>query len=271
MYDLRVVTLPPVDIFTNMAIDEALLLCCNDTITNGTLRVYAANKHSLSIGYFQSIAGLDFDYMKRNDIDYVRRITGGRAVLHGDEMTFSFAADTRSPFYHPSITKITAAFADIIRKFLAKIGIDTDIAPASNIKRGSDSKRFHCFSASTRNELLAGGRKIVGYALKKSKDSFLLQGSIPIKINKEIYLNIMKGYKDMSALDKIACVRDCTGEDIGFEDMRKLFARTFAENGYNIVSGGLSEKELALYDKLAAKKYRSALWNNDPGRYNADG
>src|SRR5512135_1825792 len=110
----------------NMALDEAVATLLRKNGFPPTLRLYGWDRSSLSLGCFQKTSDVDIDYCKTNNIPIVRRPTGGRAILHGDELTYSFSARTdEGPFSKgllDSYKKISAAFHLAFRK----IGICTE-------------------------------------------------------------------------------------------------------------------------------------------------
>jgi lipoate-protein ligase A len=261
------VTLPKTDIFNNMAVDEALLLSVNESSYGGTLRFYQTNKSSLSLGYFQSIDGLDLDFLRSKNIDYVRRITGGRAVLHGDDLTFSFTGNKSAPFFGSSTIKITNKFSGIIKRVLDKLNINADVIRKDNLNRGNNSKNIYCFNSFAKNEILAGGKKIVGYALKKRADSFLLQGSIPLRINEELFLNIVKSDSGLNDKVKFTCVNDCAKRTVDFNCLKTIFIDTLLEDGFKIKDEPLSFIEENNIRTLKELKYKNSTWNERPGEF----
>ncbi|MFC1855849.1 biotin/lipoate A/B protein ligase family protein [Thermodesulfobacteriota bacterium] len=262
MYDIRVVTEPEDDIFYHMATDESLFLFSNKSDVSGTLRVYMSKRPGITYGYFQNITDLNFDYLNRNKIDYVRRITGGRAVIHGDDLTFSFAANRRSHLFDRSISKITAKFSIIIKRFLESLELSSTIT--KNDTQSRDIKRNpFCFSSYARNEIAVHGNKIVGYALKRDADSFLLQGSIPIGFDEELFKNLFVAGDEKGVSREFTCLNDIAKERYDFITLREIFLSTFSECGFEIHHDNLAKEEAKEAIRLKGLKYCNPVWNQN--------
>jgi lipoate-protein ligase A len=250
-----------------MAIDEALFLSAPNHNYAGTLRVYQSSKDSVTIGYFQNIDKFDLDYLKSEEIDYVRRITGGRAVLHGSDLTFSFSANNDSPFYDSSINKITAKFAKIIKGFLLKLDIKANIAKKDGLKGELAKNSSYCFNSFTKSEILIRNKKIAGFALKKNDNSFLLQGSIPISLDHVRFSNIVKGNTDAGIMDRITCMGDCTDNALDFNNLKNKLVASFSDEGWTILNDRLTSNEENDIKRLTDLKYKNSTWTYRPKEF----
>lgn len=161
----------------NMAVDEYLFRGLTKE-PRTIVRFYSWARPTASLGYTQSADKvLDLDYCRRNGIDVVRRITGGKLVLHWREVTYSIASsdtETFSPTLAESYRLISAA---LIRG-LEKMGLQARLAgpPPSSYLKGN----MPCFAYPARDEIEIAGRKIVGSAQKRVAGRFLQHGSIPL-------------------------------------------------------------------------------------------
>jgi len=158
----------------NMAVDEALL----DAADGGwTLRFYAWDRPTISLGYAQPmLRGVDTERARKLGIPLVRRPTGGRAVLHADEITYSLAAPAESGALAGGISASYRIIAAGLQEGLRLAGTEVDVercgaAPAP-------SHKGPCFSARTRYELSAGGRKLAGSAQRRRDGRLLQHGSL---------------------------------------------------------------------------------------------
>ena len=164
-----------------MALDEALALSVRKGDSPPVLRLYSWSRPAVSIGAFQKIADIDFDYCHTCAIPIVRRPTGGRAILHGDELTYSFSARNEEPFSESlmdSYRKLGIAF----HRCFGLIGL------CCTMKRDREKGRNLiksplCFASTSFGEINSGGMKIIGSAQKRWNDAFLQQGSIPFSID----------------------------------------------------------------------------------------
>jgi lipoate-protein ligase A len=162
----------------NMALDEAIATVVRKNGDPPALRFYGWSTRSLSIGCFQKASEIDRAYCAAHGIPIVRRPTGGRAILHDAELTYSFSARTDSgPFSHgllDSYKRISDAFG----LAFSKIGVPAE--PRKTRERGSVLAGSPlCFQSSSFAEVRVDGRKIVGSAQKRWRDGLLQQGTIP--------------------------------------------------------------------------------------------
>ncbi len=245
----------------NMALDEAIATFVRRGSLPPVLRLYGWDRPSLSLGYFQRTSGIDAGYCEAEDIPIVRRPTGGRAILHGDELTYSFSAcicqGTFSKGLLDSYKKISSAFHLAFRK----TGICTE--PKLRREKGSVLAGSPlCFQSSSYGEILINDRKIVGSAQKRWGDGLLQQGSIPYSYDRDRLRNIF-------GEGEIISLRDCT---VGLREILPDFNEgLFKENviasfeeffGISFVPAPPSQEELTLARELERKKYLPGLWKS---------
>ena len=169
----RVAITPPCDGARNMAMDAALL---DRARTSGecVMRVYEWARPTLSLGRNQTARG-HYDLSRANalGVDFVRRPTGGRAVLHHRELTYSVTAPAAA------LGTLREAYARINRLLLAALGA---LGVAASIEtrsvRAPSPGIAPCFDLPGEGELTAGGRKLVGSAQWRDGDALLQHGSI---------------------------------------------------------------------------------------------
>jgi len=169
----------------NMALDEVLL-------TRGeslpvVLRLYSWDPPGLSLGYFQS-----FEEMAANEparacgAVITRRITGGDAILHIHELTFSLAGKDGLPPFHESVESSYRRIHLALARGFRLLGISSDLRdPAADTRHANvaDGHQGRCFYSVTRYDLVGGGRKLVGSAQRRVKGRVLHHGSIPLTRN----------------------------------------------------------------------------------------
>lgn len=245
----------------NMALDEAIATLVRKKDLPPVLRLYGWDRPSLSLGYFQSSLDIDIDYCEAEDIPIVRRPTGGRAILHGDELTYSFSACTyQGPFSKgllDSYKKISAAFHLAFRK----IGICTE----RKLKREKGSVLAGsplCFQSSSYGEILINNRKIVGSAQKRWCDGLLQQGSIPYSFDAQKIRNIFGGENTTSLQDCTVGLREVLPE---FNEglFKEIAAASFEEAfGIGFILSPASQEELTLAQELQRQKYLPGLWKS---------
>jgi lipoyl(octanoyl) transferase len=161
----------------NMALDEAVLRSVAAGDTPPTLRVSDWNPPCLSLGYAQKSADVDFMRAAKQGWDVIRRPTGGRAVLHIDELTYSVIV----PLDHPLAQgDVIASYQRISTALLAALEI-LGLNPRADRRTGRhDSTGAVCFEMPSHYEVTAGGRKLVGSAQLRRFGGLLQHGSIPL-------------------------------------------------------------------------------------------
>ncbi len=179
MHNWRLIIDPPLDARRNMAIDEAMLMAADSGLAGTpTLRLYEWREAAVSIGYLQ-----DSSSFSSVGLPVVRRITGGRAVLHGTDLTYSIVLDSIHPLFSQGILGAYKAISRSIVGALKGLGVDADFARPGSMSPMSDERSEACFYTPSRQEVLVGGLKIAGSAQRRLKNALLLHGSIMLSID----------------------------------------------------------------------------------------
>ena len=183
-----------------MAVDAALLE--NPSMfRNPTMRVYRWAPPCISIGFHQSIQLLDLVRCRAEGVDVVRRPTGGRAVLHAQEIAYAVIIPEKSDLFAESRHLVYGRIGEGLAAALNAIGV-----PAEWVKRSSEKAipsesglSASCFSSTARYELVVGGRKIAGSAQRIKPEGLLQHGSILIG---DSHLGICRFLKGSAAGNK---------------------------------------------------------------------
>jgi lipoate-protein ligase A len=169
----RLLLSPPADGATNMATDEALLLRARRT-GETVYRVYSWAHPTVSLGRNQAArGGYDLELARASGIGFVRRPTGGRAILHYREITYSVAAPIAA---FGSLRESYRAVNRLLLEALRTLGVDAREAESSS--RAPVPGLAPCFEAPVAGEVVAGDRKLIGSAQVRDGDAFLQHGSI---------------------------------------------------------------------------------------------
>ncbi|MGQ9569946.1 MAG: lipoate--protein ligase family protein [Thermodesulfovibrionales bacterium] len=248
----------------NMALDEAIATTVRKGDSPPTLRLYGWNIPSVSIGYFQKVRDIDYDYCIKKGIPIVRRLTGGRAVLHNNEITYSFSVKTGDGIFSKglldSYRKISAAFI----YSLSKIGLSPELRLLREARQLSTithrSRSALCFESVSYGEIILNNKKIIGSAQKRWSDGLLQQGSIPFIIDRDEIAKVFR-------LGSPAVVERMIGSQelvyrLSIEDMKKTIKASFEEIFNTVLVTSLpSREEYSLAEELENKKYLSHQWN----------
>jgi lipoate-protein ligase A len=175
----------PLPAAENMARDEHLFNLCHERKC-GFLRLYAWEMPTFSIGVSQKAQrALNLDFIKNNGCSYVRRITGGKAVLHHREITYAVASSEDLFFKEHDLHQSYMLISRVLLAALRSLGVDAVLSKGSAAELSRSSNP--CFSFPTPHEIEVGGKKIVGSAQKRDKEALLQHGSIPLAMDYDLY------------------------------------------------------------------------------------
>jgi lipoyl(octanoyl) transferase len=162
----------------NMAVDEAIALACAAGESLSTLRFYRWSPPTVSLGRHQKAADVDLEKIAALGYDLVRRTTGGRAILHTDELTYSTAAAVDEPRMAGGVMDAYLRLSNGLLAGLQALGLLAEKA-AANVRAGPDVSAA-CFEVPSAYEITAGGRKLMGSAQSRRQGHVLQHGSLPL-------------------------------------------------------------------------------------------
>ncbi len=232
----------------NMAVDEYLFRDLRES-PRTTLRFYQWLRPTASLGANQKAERVvDAGFCRRSGIDIVRRPTGGKVVLHHNEITYAVVSNDVSSF-GPTLGSSYRRISEALVAGLARMGLKAALAgPApADYARGA----MPCFSHPARDEIEIGGRKIVGSAQKRVGSRFLQHGSIPLRHDEEL-LRAATAYSGGSGI-RMTSLSAELGRAIGVAEAAGPLAEGFAE-AFGVVfdPSGLSEAEWAAVRSIEA-------------------
>lgn len=249
----------------NMALDEAIAVFVGKEIAPPTLRLYGWNIPSVSIGCFQKISDVDIGYCTEKNITVVRRPTGGRAILHGNEITYSFCVKTTSGLFSKGLLDSYKKISAALGLALSRIGISPKLKLLRETQRPSPSIHHSrsplCFQSISYGEISIGSKKIIGSAQKRWTDGLLQQGSIPLIIDKNALSKIFRHSYMQDIGESFTGLKEIFPElntDKLKDAIRSSFEETFSTK-FTISSP--SKEEISLAQNLEARKYLSHQWN----------
>jgi lipoate-protein ligase A len=241
----------------NMAVDEFLLNRLAGQHAS-YLRFYQWERPTASLGCSQDAArAVDADFCRRRGVDIVRRVTGGKLVLHDREVTYALVSSDDSLFSR-TVTESYRRISQALLLGLKKMGFDPELAgpPPDEYKRGA----LPCFSYPGRDELQVQDRKIVGSAQKRMGSSFLQHGSIPLEHDEALLRSITRLPEEgermrMTSLSKLA------GRPVSFEWAVERLLQGFAEFfGATFEHLSFTPEERQAIRFLQRQKYEDPAW-----------
>ena len=239
----------------NMAVDEALLraMCENDA---PVLRFYRWQPSCLSIGRFQKTEKLQFD-----GAPYVRRPTGGRAVWHDLEVTYSVVLrEEHLPSDMRSVVDSYRFISEGFLRGLETLGVRAEIArgvsaSATSCARSVQDIAPNCFSSQTRADCVVDGRKILGAAQCRQNGAILQHGSLLLDMNRAAWQQKVGG-----DLSRIVTLRDLEIE-VSRDELQNILARGVSQRfGMPLEKSVLTARETQVA-KALLHKFNSSLWN----------
>ena len=247
----------------NMAVDEALLRCM---APGGApvLRLYGFAPPCVSLGRFQAFADLGDDALRvRDGVDVVRRPTGGRAVLHDDEVTYAVVLGRNhlQPFTKRAAYRASAA---LLLRLLNALGVRGAVQPgdtAASTASAADADP-DCFRTTGEYEITAATRKLVGSAQITTRDAALQHGSIPLSTSYARISRYLRGAgagAGETAIPGATSVAAASGRPWSYDEaLQELSEAARTELGSE--PSGLSEAEQSATRELEHSRYSCPRW-----------
>ncbi len=258
----------PTDSFLNMAIDEALLLSCQrgeEPSLFPTIRFYQWSTPTLSLGYSQrSSRTVARDYCQMAGINVVRRITGGRSVLHHREVTYSVVARSDEPPFSGSISDTYRLISRAIVGALASMEVAAELAGKAKDHSFTTSltTRSPCFYSPSRHEVVYQGKKMVGSAQKRLRGSFLQHGSILLDFDPQLLLLATKQQSGMRLPEKVTSINKVLQREVSPDELIEGLVAFFQQTlRLNVLPGELTPREEQEARRLCEEKYSQDAWN----------
>lgn len=203
--------------FDNMRIDSELLSeVINQKLTEPIFRLYGWSPRCISLGRNQKDDFLDYGFLGKNNIDVVRRLTGGRALLHDKEITYSYICPASILQCGDSVKESYKEISLVLIEKFAKLGINLEFGGSSGIHTKFD----YCMLISTGADLTYHGKKLIGSAQFR-KDGYILQhGSILYDYDKYLLEKIFNEKVDTNIITSIKEINP----NITIEDIVKTFS-----------------------------------------------
>ncbi len=272
----RLILSDPMPGALNMAVDSAILAAMERGEAPPTLRLYRWDPPCLSLGYSQAYSDVDEDQLAANGWDLVRRPTGGRAILHTDELTYAVIGPKSDPRLKGGLMNSYQVISRALFDALTRLGLPVEVHAGKNPEAHQQAV---CFENPSDFEITAGEKKIIGSAQSRKKNSLLQHGSLPLS-GDLTRITMALSYPTLSErqqagdvlLEKAATVNDVLGLDISWD----LAARTMADSfsrvlNLDLVEGELSPNEMEGVRQLESSQYGDPGWTKGIPQKKANG
>jgi lipoyl(octanoyl) transferase len=254
----------------NMALDEHLLDLVGRGESSPVLRFYDWTIPTVSFGYHQKFAQeLDYERLQTHGFGYVRRPTGGRALIHRNEVTYAVVAPVAGSL-GGNITETYAQISRALAAGLQRLGVPAELEeghPQESRQPGNP-----CFTSVSRYELSAAGRKIVGSAQLRRGNALLQHGSIQLHSGQEDMADLVPGMEDpqrerlRAFLSRNSiCIDALRGFQTSYETAVRALLEGFMESWPETVWDTTEREWQPLPEDLAESitKYGSDAWNRN--------
>ena len=255
-----------------MALDEALLESVAARRQPPTLRLYRWQPACLSLGHAQPVEQADVARLEQMGWDLVRRATGGRAILHVDELTYSITAPIDHALAAGGVLGSYRLLSQGLLAGLSRLGVQADTAPEQALGEADRSNPV-CFEVPSAHEITAGGRKLIGSAQLRRVSGVLQHGSLPLQGDLGRITQVLS-YEDesqrASAAERVrrraATLEDLLGVAVSWDQAASAMTEGFREAlGLDFEAGEPQVEETARAAELERRRYGNTEWSRRGG------
>lgn len=252
-----------------MALDEAILLNVATGDAPPTLRFFRWTPPCLSLGYAQPAGEADPERLRRFGFDLVRRPTGGRAILHTDELTYSIAAPAAEPRVHGGVVESYRHLSAGLRRGLEHLGLEVRADKEYSESERRETPGPVCFEVPSNYEITAGEKKLVGSAQVRKQGGVLQHGTLPLTGNVARICDALRFDSEdereaarTRVQQRATTVAEVLQKEVSWEEAAAAMAQGFAEAlNLTLDESTPTPQEIELAAKLREEKYAAEVWN----------
>jgi len=251
----------------NMAVDEAILESVYQGVSRPTLRLYAWEPACLSLGLAQPFSEVDTHALTANGWDLVRRPTGGRAILHTDELTYAVIAQETEPRVRGGVLESYLRLSHALLESLKLLGL----SPEANEKDTDNQRKTPnpvCFEVPSNYEITVKGLKLIGSAQARRKEGILQHGAIPLGGDLTRIITALKFADEAAqtnAKERLLAHATTIERELrrrpSWDEVSKALQKAFTTTlNLNLEAGELTPKETRRAQELMQEKYAHPSW-----------
>jgi lipoyl(octanoyl) transferase len=266
----RLIVMGPARGAWNMAVDESILEHAQAGRGESlpTLRLYAWAPACLSLGHAQPFADVDTARLKARGWEVVRRATGGRAILHTDELTYSVTGSADDPILAggvlESYNRIAQALLGAVKHLELPVEMKEHVAGPGSATLANPV----CFEVPSTYEITVNGKKLIGSAQARKKEGVLQHGSLPLtgdlaRICQALVFENEAEREEAAQrlLTRATTVESALGRAANWETAAQAFIQAFeSQLGLCFEKGELTESESSRAEELVREKYDHSSW-----------
>jgi lipoate-protein ligase A len=251
-----------------MAVDEAILEATVEGNVPTTLRLYAWQPPCLSLGYAQPATDVDKERLAMLGWELVRRPTGGRAILHTDELTYAVIGPQREPRLQGSILESYQRLSVALLAALRLLGLPAQAHSLPPENQNGDSMGPVCFEVPSNYEITVHGKKLVGSAQARKREGVLQHGTLPLwgdlsRITQALCFKY-ESERERAAVrlkTRATTVEEVLGYRVSWDEAAQAFVSAFQlELALKLAPASLSQAELERAGELVGVKYGGRMW-----------
>jgi lipoate-protein ligase A len=250
----------------NMALDEAILEHVERGEIRPTLRLYAWDPPCLSLGRAQPFTDVDAARLKSRGWEVVRRMTGGRAILHTDELTYSVTGSVDEPHLAGSLLDSYNRLAKALLAAVQDLGLPVEMKEDKAESSGIPNPI--CFEVPSTYEITVNGKKLIGSAQARRRNGVLQHGSLPLTGDLTRICQALAFPDELAReaamrrlLARATTVESVLGREVAWETGAQAFVRAFeTQLGLKLEVGELSASEISRAKELVSEKYAHPSW-----------
>jgi lipoate-protein ligase A len=213
----------------NMARDVAALDAVSAAQAPPTVRLYGWDPPCLTLGRHQGIEAADLDFCRREGVDVVRRPTGGRALLHHLELTYSVVAPLGKGSIPRPLQDAYRAICSALVRAMRSLGVDAELTGGEvNLQLPGPRTTVPCFEAPAGGEVVVNGRKLIGSAMRSHAGAILQHGAILIDWDGRLQAGTMGLADDSGLRPHVTTLRDQIGRIPVREEIQRAVVQGFA-------------------------------------------
>jgi lipoate-protein ligase A len=265
----RVTLTQPASGAWNMAVDEAILESIQAGESLPVLRLFAWSPPCLSLGHAQPFTDINFARLTALGWDVVRRITGGRAILHTDEMTYSVIGPNNEPRLEGGVIESYRRLSVALLAALDDLGLPARaLSKSTSGSQNSQDQKPVCFEVPSNYEITVHGKKLIGSAQARKKTAILQHGTLPLYGDLTRIINVLNFPDEASRdeakgrlLNRATTVETELNKPISWDQAASAFIDAF-EKTLNISfrESEITPAELSRTVKLIKEKYAHPSW-----------
>lgn len=284
----RLILHPPGRGAWNMAVDEAILEAAGCGDAPPTLRLYAWEPPCLSLGHAQPFSDVDWLALQSKGWDVVRRPTGGRAILHADELTYSVCGPLDEPRLSGGVLESYRALSEALLSALHTLNIPAEayekpsaappthavnhptaqIAPENALLADNERNNPVCFDVPSSYEITVGGKKLIGSAQARRKEGVLQHGSLPLHGDLTRIVQVLAFPDEVARqaaaqrlVQRATTAESILGQPLTWQEAAEAFVAAFErELNLSLLPGELTASEVSRARELESAKYSAQEW-----------